>query len=239
MAAASTGVALFGRRVVVDRDRLRRAERALVFSLLVLGLISTAGLLAQACAKPPSSLWLTLTSVYTILGLIATRLLVRRPPHLKWILPLFLLAYAAITIFFLRSSASHQDVQVFLHDGSDALLHGSNPYSMTFPNIFKSPSTELFYGPGVVIDGRITYGFPYLPVSLLVAVPGHLLGDVRYSQLIAMLITALVLRQLASDPIGRAAAVLGVAAPTAIPMLTGAWTEPTLVALLACLVLAL
>jgi hypothetical protein len=239
VAAASTGVALSGTRMVVDRDRLRRAERALVFSLVVLGLISTAGLLAQACAKPPSSLWLTLTSVYTILGLIATRLLVRRPPHLKWILPLFLLAYAAITIFFLRSAASHQDVQVFLHDGSDALLHGSNPYSMTFPYIFKSPSTQLFYGPGVVIDGRITYGFPYLPVSLLVAIPGHLLGDVRYSQLIAMLITALVLRRLASDPIGRAAAVLGVAAPTAIPMLTGAWTEPTLVALLACLVLAL
>jgi hypothetical protein len=73
----------------------------------------------------------------------------------------------------------------------------------------------------------------------LAAIPGQLLGDVRYSQLVAMLVTALVLRRLASDRIGQAVAVLGVAAPAAIPMLTGAWTEPTLVALLACLVLTL
>jgi len=131
------------------------------------------------------------------------------------------------------------DVQVFLHDGAVALLHGHNPYSMSFPNIYPPRLAELFYGPGVVVHERITYGFPYLPLSLLLAIPGQLLGDVRYSQLIAMLVTAVVLRRLASDRIGRAVAVLGVAAPAAIPLLTGAWTEPTLVALLACLVLAL
>src|SRR5665647_727157 len=54
-----------------------------------------------------------------------------------------------------------------------------------------------------------------------------------------MLVTAFALRRLASDRVGRAAAVLGVAAPSAIFTLSGAWTEPTLVALLACLVLAL
>jgi hypothetical protein len=128
---------------------------------------------------------------------------------------------------------------MFLHDGAVALLQGHDPYSMTFPNIYPQPLVELFYGQGVVINGRITYGFPYLPPSVLAAIPGQLLGDVRYSQLVAMLVTALVLRRLASDRIGQAVAVLGVAAPAAIPMLTGAWTEPTLVALLACLVLTL
>ena len=128
---------------------------------------------------------------------------------------------------------------VFLHDGALAALHGHNPYAMTFPDIYPPQSSQLFYGPDVVMNGRIIYGFPYLPVTLLVAIPGQLLGEVRYSQLIAMLMTALVLRRLASDQIGRAASVLGVASVSAIPMLTGAWTEPTIVALLACLVLAL
>lgn len=239
LAAASASVALFRPLVVVDRDRLRRAEHALLASLLFLGLISTAGLLAQSFADLASPLWLMVASAYAVLGLLGALLLVRRTPKMKWALPLLLLAHAVITVVFLRSTPAHQDVQVFLSDSAVALLHGQNPYSITFPNIFRSPETELFYGPGVVVDGRITYGFPYLPVSLLVALPGQLLGDVRYGQLIAMTVTALVLYRLASDRIGRTAAVLGVAAPAAIPVLTGAWTEPTLVALLACLVLAL
>ena len=144
-----------------------------------------------------------------------------------------------MTVAFLRSSPALIDVAVFLRDGAVAVLHGHNPYAMTFPNIYPPKATQQFYGPGVVINGRVTFGFPYLPVVLLVAVPAQLLGDVRYGQLIAMLVTALVLRRLASDRVGRAAAVLSVAAPMAIPMLSGAWTEPTLVALLACLVLTL
>ena len=222
-----------------DRDRLRRAEWALVVSLLLAGFVLTAGVLARAFTERASALWLTVIAAYTILGLVGAGLLVRRFPNLKWAFPLFLLAHAAMTVALLRSAPAHIDVAVFLRDGAVAVLHGHNPYSMTFPNIYPQPLSDLFYGQGVVINGRITYGFPYLPVSLLVAIPGQLLGDVRYSQLIAMLVTALVLRRLASDRVGRAAAVLGVAAPAAIPMLTGAWTEPTLVALLACLVLAL
>jgi len=158
---------------------------------------------------------------------------------MKWAFPLFLIAHTVTTVVFLRWSPAAIDVQVFLHDGAIAVLHGHNPYAMTFPNIYPSQLSDLFYGPGVVINGRITSGFPYLPVSLLVAIPGQLLGDVRYSQLIAMIVTALVLRRLASDQVGRAAAVLGVASVSAIPVLNGAWTEPTIVALLACLVLAL
>jgi len=239
VAAASTGVALFRPRVVVDLDRQRRAEQALVSALLLAGLMFTAGVLAQTFAELASPLWLAVFSVYAILGLAAALPVARRLPRLKWAFPMFLLAHAATTVVYLHVSPTPMDVQMFLHDGAGALLHGHNPYSMTFPNIYRSPYTELFYGPGVVVDGRITYGFPYLPVTLLVAIPGKLLGDVRYSQLLAMLVTALVLRRLASDRVGRAAAVLGVAAPSAVIMLSGAWTEPTLVALLACLVLAL
>jgi len=239
VAAAAAGVALFKPIATRDPGGLRRAEWAMIGLLLLTGLILTAAALARPFARLGSPLWLTVMAVYTILGLVGALMLVRRLPHTKWAFALFLLAHAAVTVAFLRSSPFAIDVEMFLRDGAGALLNGHNPYSMTFPNIYQSPATEQFYGPGVVVNGRVTYGFPYLPIALLVAIPGRLLGDVRYSQLIAMLVTALVLRRLATDRIGRAAAVLGVASPAAIPVLLGAWTEPTLVALLACLVLAL
>lgn len=239
MAALAAGVSLLHPIALRDLVRLRRAELTLIGTLLLAGLVFSAGTLALALADLAFPLWLSVIAVYTFLGLAAALPLARRLPRTPWAFPLFLVVHAAATIVFLRSSQIPIDVQVFLHDGSIAVLHGHNPYAMTFPDIYPSQLSDLFYGPGVVMDGRITYGFPYLPVSLLVAIPGQLLGDVRYSQLIAMLVTALVLRRLASDQVGRAAAVLGVASVSAIPVLNAAWTEPTIVALLACLVLAL
>ena len=239
VAALATGVALLHPTALRDLVRLSRAELTLIGTLLLAGLVFSAGTLALALADLASPLWLSVIAVYTFLGLAAALPLARRLPSMKWAFPLFLIAHTVTTVVFLRWSPAAIDVQVFLHDGAIAVLHGHNPYAMTFPNIYPSQLSDLFYGPGVVMNGRITSGFPYLPVSLLVAIPGQLLGDVRYSQLIAMIVTALVLRRLASDQVGRAAAVLGVASVSAIPVLNGAWTEPTIVALLACLVLAL
>jgi hypothetical protein len=239
VAALATGVALLHPMAAREGDWQRRYEWVLVISLVVAGLIQTGGILAKTFDDVASPLWLTLMAVYTILGLTGALLLFRRLPHVRWAFGLFLLVHAAMTVTLLRSTPAHIDTQLYLHDGVAALFHGQNPYGMTVPNIYRSPWTELFYGPGVVVDGRVNAGFPYLPVPLIAAIPGFLLGDVRYSQLIAMAVTALVLCRLASDRIGRAAAVLGVASVSAIPMLTGAWTEPTSVALLACLVLAL
>jgi len=239
VAALVAGVALLHPIAVRDLVRLRRAELTLIGTLLLAGLVFSAGTLALALADLMSPLWFSVIAVYTIMGLVAALPLERGKPGMKWALPMFLIAHTAATVVFLRWSPAAIDVQVFLHDGAIAVLHGHNPYAMTFPNVYPSHLSDLFYGPGVVMNGRITSGFPYLPVSLLVAIPGQLLGDVRYSQLIAMIVTALVLRRLASDQVGRAAAVLGVASVSAIPVLNGAWTEPTIVALLACLVLAL
>jgi hypothetical protein len=239
VAAVATGVALLHPGAVREGNWQRRAEWVLVISLLLAGLVMTAGALARALADLASPLWVAVIAAYTMLGLAGALLLFRRQPRMKWAFALFLLVHAAMAVALLRSSPAFIDVAVFLRDGAVAVLHGHNPYAMTFPNIYPPKLAAQFYGPGVIINNRVTFGFPYLPVTLLVAVPGWLLGDVRYGQLIAMLVTALILRRLATDRVGRAAAVLAVAAPAAIPVLTGAWTEPTLVALLACLVLTL
>jgi hypothetical protein len=239
VATVMTGVALFRPLHVRDLYSLRRAEQALVAVLVLAGLIFSATVLARPIADQASPLWFAVVSAYTILGFAGAFPVIRRLPDLKWAFWLFLATHVALTVVFLRATPAAIDVQVFLRDGANALLHGHNPYSMTFPNIYPPPLAELFYGPGVVVDGRVTYGFPYLPFGLLSSIPGYLLGDVRYSQLIAMLVTALVLRRLASDRTGRALAILAIAAPTALPTLTGAWTEPALVAILAGLVLVL
>ena len=239
VAAGATAVALLHPMAVPRRDWLPRAEWVLTVSLVVGGLILTGGLLAKTFADLGSPTWVTITAAYTILGMAGALLLFRRLPHIKWALALFLLAHAAMSVALLRSSTVLIDTQVYLHDGVVELFHGRNPYTMTVRNIYPPALTDLFYGPGVVFDGRVHAGFPYLPATLLAVIPGYLLGDVRYSLLIAMVVTALALRQLASDRIGRAAAVLGVASLSSIPMLEGAWTEPISVALLACLVLAI
>jgi uncharacterized membrane protein len=210
----------------------------LVVSLVVAGLILTTGHLAPAFVHLKSPLWAVVT-VCTILGFAGALLVFRKLPHMTWAFGLFLLAYAAVTVALLRSSPAHIDVEIYLRECSDALLHGHNPYAIRIPNIYPPKMAEQLYGPGMVSNGRVARGFPYLPFALLVAIPGHLLGDVRYSQLIAMVVTALALRALASDRVGRTAAILGVASVSAIPILTQAFTEPTSVALLACLVLAL
>ena len=238
VAAVATGCALLYPMAVPEGDWLGRAEWVLVVSLVVAGLILTTGRLGQAFAELTSPLW-TMMTACAILGIAGALLIFRKLPHMKFVFGLFLLIYAAMTVVLLRSSPAHIDVEIYLREGSDALLHGHNPYAITIPNIYPPQVAEQLYGPGMVINGRVAWGFPYLPLALLVAIPGHLLGDVRYSQLIAMVVTALALFALASDRLGRVAAILGVASVSAIPILTGAWTEPTSVALLACLVLAL
>jgi hypothetical protein len=237
-AALAVGVALF-HPTTIRGDWLPRAEWVLVVTLVVAGLLLTAGALARAFADPGSPIWIMVVAGYTILGMAAALLIFRKLPKIRWVFALFLVAHVAIAVMLLRSWPALSDVELFLRDGSIAILHGHNPFAMTIPNIYPPNLTKEFYGPGVVVNGRVTSGFPYPPLALLVAIPGYLLGDVRYGQLIAMVVTALVLRHLASDRVGDAASVLPVASALAIPILTFGWIEPISVALLACAVLAL
>ncbi len=150
-----------------------------------------------------------------------------------------LAVHAVLILVDLRVHPQLIDVQVFLDEGVDALLHGVNPYSITMPNIFDPERTARLYGPGVVQDGRIQYGFPYLPAPLFLDVPGRLLGDVRYVHLAALLATAVLVRHLATDRTGRAMAVLLVSAPVSRVVVNAYWIEPLLGLLLALTVWSL
>ena len=147
-------------------------------------------------------------------------------------LPLLTLAFLIIGIWIIRVSPNpHIDVYLFQKDSVAALFSGINPYTMTYPDIYVP--LEL-YGPGLSVDGRVTFGFPYPPLSLWLAVPGQVLGgDYRYSQLIAMVISAWLMAKARPGQLGTAAAALFLFTPRAFFVLEQGWTEPYIVMLLA------
>lgn len=144
-----------------------------------------------------------------------------------------LLAYTVVALGDLSTIDVVIDVQALLEDGIDAALAGNSPYGITVPNLYNEVDTQRFYGPGVVENGRVMFGYPYLPAPLLLDIPAHLMGDVRWMHLLAIVGAGAVAWHLTSDGFGRACAVLVVVNPLSTTVLMAYWVEPVLVLLLA------
>jgi hypothetical protein len=116
------------------------------------------------------------------------------------------------------------DVFLFQQQASDALLHGRNPYALTFPNIYGNAQ---FYGSGVT-DGRtLFFGFPYPPLSLFLAASGFVAtGDHRSAQLLALVVVAACLFALRPDRLGALTAAVLLFTPRGFFVLEQGWTEP-------------
>ena len=125
------------------------------------------------------------------------------------------------------------DVFVFQRDGINELFAGGNPYAMTYPDIYGDSPV---YGDGLSVKGRLMFGFPYPPLSLFLAIPGHLFGDHRYSQLAAMTASGALMAYARPGRLGAAAAALFLFTPRGLFVLEQSWTEPFVVLLLAATV---
>ena len=126
----------------------------------------------------PFKAGVALAAALTAVGCSATR-------AARFAIPLMLLTHLALGVWVIRATPMPKvDVQVFQRDAAAALLAGTNPYAITFPDIYEGKLPV--YGPGVAENGRLKFGYPYLPLSLLLAVPGHVLGDFRYAHLLAL-----------------------------------------------------
>jgi hypothetical protein len=139
--------------------------------------------------------------------------------------PLLLLVFLFLGRWLIKASPSpFIDVYVFQRDGVAALLRGDNPYALRYPDIYgNSP----FYGPGLSVNGQLQFGYPYLPLSLLLALPGHVLfGDYRYAQLAAMAGTAALIGYARPGRVGIAAASLLLFTPRTFFVLEQGWTDP-------------
>jgi hypothetical protein len=125
----------------------------------------------------------------------------------------------------------HIDVYVFQTDSSAALANGHDPYELTFPNVF-APDTSL-YAEGIVQDGRLQFGYPYLPETLFAVMPASLLHfDVRYAQLAAILGSAILIVAANPSSLGFAAAILFLTTPRLFFVLEKSWTEPIVLLML-------
>jgi hypothetical protein len=145
-------------------------------------------------------------------------------------------AHLAIGVWKIRAAPAPKiDVWHFQTDSPAALARGINPYTITFPNIY-GPDTYV-YGPGVVREGRLMFGFPYPPLVLCSITPSQLLlGDFRYTYLAAMLVGAVLIASMRRDPIGMLAAAMLLFTPRFFYVLESGWTEPLSVMLLAATV---
>jgi len=80
------------------------------------------------------------------------------------------------------------DTYTFQREACKNLLHGIDPFGATQADIYGSRYN--FYGPGMVVNGRVQVGFQYPPLTLFWVLPGYLLGDIRYSYIFAVMISA-------------------------------------------------
>ena len=126
------------------------------------------------------------------------------------------------------------DVYMFQRDSVAALLAGVDPYAITFPNPYP---TGAYYGPGMVVDGRLTFGFVYPPLSVFLSVLGAWIGgDIRYAQLGAMTLAAAFMAYTRAGRLGALAAGLYLFTPRNLFVLEQSWTEPFVVLFLAATV---
>lgn len=146
------------------------------------------------------------------------------------------LALAVLMVATLPPPAN-QDVDLFPRDASAALARGENPYAITFPNIY-GPGTPL-YAPEVQVGDRLDVGYPYPPLSLLLAATGELVaGDHRYVAITAVGVAAVLLMLCGSGRISTGAALLLVSSPLTYRVVYNGWSEPLLVPFVAGTVLA-
>lgn len=155
-----------------------------------------------------------------------------------WALAVLVMVFLFLGMWIVHASPQpHIDVWLFERDAARALLHGQNPYAMTFPDIYHSTLPgypQQVYGPGLVVNDRCQFGFPYPPVTLLFTTLGYLIaGDPRYAQVVALAVAGLFIAFSGRWRIAVVAMALLLFTPRVFFVLGRAWTEPFAVMLLA------
>ena len=110
---------------------------------------------------------------------------------------------------------------------------GGNPYAIRFPDPYPPSSSAVFYGPGISVGGVLQIGYPYMPLSLLLALPGHLVGDIRYANLVYFLVSVVLIAHARRSWAAEPAALLLLFSPIAPLALYMGWTDIHVVLMLA------
>lgn len=144
-----------------------------------------------------------------------------------------LLVYFALNLLVLRFH-HHGPIDVILweNDSARTLLHGGDPYGSAVTHVDVNPPERHFY-PGIAFNGVVHVGFTYPPLVLLSVIPGYIAGDVRYSFLFVVGLSAVIMFYIAPNLNGLAAAILFLFLPKTTYVLTYGFTDPLIVVTLA------
>jgi hypothetical protein len=146
-----------------------------------------------------------------------------RPFLLRATFPSLLIAFFAMSLWIVRNTEAHIDVFVFQFESTRALGHGQNPYAMTFVDPYGGRSP--WYGPGLSVNGRLQFGYPYFPLSLFLAMPGQWCGDVRYSHAVAVLLAGALIGYCANTRISFSAAAVMLFLSRTMFVIEQSWIE--------------
>ena len=120
------------------------------------------------------------------------------------------------------------DVFMFQQMGASGLLHGQDPFSLRFPSLY--PPGTAYYGPGVVdANNQLTFGFPYPPLSLLMVLPGYIIGgDCRIADVAAIAATVGLMAAAGSTRFAGLISMLFLLTPRVFFVIQRSWTEALL-----------
>jgi hypothetical protein len=141
---------------------------------------------------------------------------------------LSLLVMSLAGIFIIKISPDPRiDTYVFQQTSSEALLHGTNPYTLTPPNIYGD---MLYYGAELANGDKLTIGNPYPPLSIYFSTLGYIVGkDIRYSHLLAIILSVALIAFLHPGRSAKLSAYIFLFTPRVFYVLESSWTEPIVV----------
>ena len=153
---------------------------------------------------------------------------------LSWmVLTALVVFHLGVALLFLGKGPGPKiDTYTFQRDACSSLLQGIDPFGSTQADIYDATRTSLFYGPRMVVNGRVQVGFQYPPLTLLWILPGYFLGDVRYSYIAAIVLSALMAFLLCPTRRGMWVATALLLSPVSFIVERLCWTEPLVLLML-------
>lgn len=217
-----------------------REWRPVLLALLVFGIMWQLADLARS--RPGMYLQTTTLRPFRVAvlaeaGIVALGLWRSRSTRAGWF-PVLVAVHAGLGWWLIHASPNPTiDVVTVTNAAWDGLRHGHSPYAITFADIYGEGSK--FYAQGAVANGQVQFGYPYPPLTLLLLVPGLLLGDFRYASLAAILATGLLLAYARPSIESRLAGALFLTTPRVLFVLEQGWSEPVSLLLLGVTVFAM
>ncbi len=211
-------------------DDLARAIMPFVFVAVVLANLYGLWVLPPGGYVQAGTSLAPLVMLLGVVAVVTVSWLWRRMPFGGVRVWLVIAVYVALGVWMIHvSPRPFIDVWYFEQRAAELLLHGHNPYAADYPNIYGH--ARWFGAEFLNAAGRVQ-SHTYPPASVLMTLPGWLVGDVRYSSVAsvagAAALLVAMLRRLGAPAghFGELGAVALMFHARSLFLVEQSWTEP-------------